>query len=233
MRICVWAVGAALLWAVPSSVWAIETQCQDTNGSCTVSNDPVDSIDCTCEELGGGVTSGGNQWEDFDLDQLHAICEMELADLCSFGTGGDSESTTGYDPTGETMTTGATSSTTTGGAGSTGATATSSTTTGVTGSTGAMSGGTGDVGSSGGASAETGDDPDSAGDDPTTAAPPSSTMSTTSDASSSGTDGMDPDAPGAEDDVARGCSVGGRSPSSLTLGLLGLVVGFRLRSRSR
>lgn len=96
-----------------SQAHAIEVTCENDFGSCRVSNDDgFDSTFCDCGDGGGGIDSGGNDFEGLTEEELLAQCESEL-ELCEqFGgeTGGattgpgcDSDThggaTTGADPT--------------------------------------------------------------------------------------------------------------------------------------
>ena len=71
---------------VPSTALAVEVECSNEDGSCTVSNDGgIDSVDCTCDGAVAGST-GGNMWAGLDEDEMDEVCLGEL-ELCGgFGT---------------------------------------------------------------------------------------------------------------------------------------------------
>ncbi|MBX7081096.1 MAG: hypothetical protein K1X88_17985 [Nannocystaceae bacterium] len=94
---------------------AIEVACRTMDGSCTVSNDPFDSISCSCNDTGGDESSGGDMWADLTEDELMEICLAEVAFCGAGGSGstsvGTSVGTVGTD-TGGSSSVGAESSTT-------------------------------------------------------------------------------------------------------------------------
>lgn len=82
--LCLLAFGATLL-AIPSTAHAITVECENDFGSCSVSNDVFDQIECTCSDFGGGVSSGGDQYAGLTKYELLDICAIELSLCDSFG----------------------------------------------------------------------------------------------------------------------------------------------------
>ncbi len=89
-------LASAVLAAVvitPTAAHAIEVECSSEDGSsCTVDNDPFDSVTCTCADLGGTGTSGGSAWAGFDEEMLLEVCESQLS-ICE-GVDTEGEPTT-------------------------------------------------------------------------------------------------------------------------------------------
>ncbi|MGH1343842.1 MAG: MYXO-CTERM sorting domain-containing protein [Nannocystales bacterium] len=212
----------------PLTARAIEVECELKDGStCTVRNDPNDFSSCACADESGTVGGGGNEWEDFDEEQLLEICLSEL-DICAFadtdgGTGGMTTTTgaTTVDPT-EAMDTGDDS-----GAGS-----------GSTGGPGSTGGGTAGEGSS-----STGDTPGGSGPSTTpsdtdsngTASGGDSGPATTTGPAPSGEesgDGSSSSGAGEDNEDPSGCSVEGRGRSGgLLFSLFGVALGLKRRRR--
>ena len=71
---------------VPSTALAVEVECSNEDGTCTVSNDGgTDSVNCDCDGVSSGTT-GGNVWAGLDEDEMNEVCLGEL-ELCGgFGT---------------------------------------------------------------------------------------------------------------------------------------------------
>jgi MYXO-CTERM domain-containing protein len=74
-------VGLAL---VPSTALAVEVECSNEDGTCTVSNDGSDSVDCECDMGGSSGTTGGNDWSGLDEDEMEMVCGEQL-ELCGGG----------------------------------------------------------------------------------------------------------------------------------------------------
>ncbi|MEM6293693.1 MAG: MYXO-CTERM sorting domain-containing protein [Myxococcota bacterium] len=226
---------AALLavGSTPLTAHALEVECSLEDGSiCTVSNDPFDSIECTCADESGGGTSGGEDWADFDEAALLEVCEAELA----FCAAGESES--------ESESEGTTDPSESGGDSEGDSEGESDSTT-----TGSDTEGDADTDTEGDADTDTeGDtDTDTEGDTDATTGDASSSSSGGAGGSSTGSDsqGTDSagsesagesssgeDSAGADDDSSGGCSVDtkGRTGGAM-MALFGLVLGLRQRRR--
>lgn len=206
----------AVIATTPLTAHAIEVQCSTDEGStCTVSNDPADSITCNCANGAGIGTSGANTWDGFDEKMLTEVCEAEL-DTCNFSdtevgatSGGDSStgsySSTGYGSTGYDSTTyGGESSSSYGGE-------SSSSTGGDTDGTSSSGGdpGTGSAGTTGSS---------------TSGGNASSSSGGSGAGDSSGSSGTDLDG---DDPV--GCSVGGTQSGGALFAVFGLLLGLRRR----
>lgn len=95
--------------AFPTRAQAIEVMCEnEIGGSCTISNDPYPTLDCTCDGTFVGGTTGGseNPWADFTEAELLEVCRDSLPTDCSVidsstgagtgaGTGGETDVETG------------------------------------------------------------------------------------------------------------------------------------------
>jgi MYXO-CTERM domain-containing protein len=111
------ACAALGFFAVPATAHAIEVQCMDRTGSCSLSNEPQDSYSCSCESGAADGGGGTEDWIDFSEKELMAECLVILANDCAAvgetddpgmttGMGGD----TGGGSTGAGDTAGGTSS---------------------------------------------------------------------------------------------------------------------------
>ncbi|MCX4246076.1 MYXO-CTERM sorting domain-containing protein [Paraliomyxa miuraensis] len=142
-----------------------ELECGNDLGTCTITNDPADFIECACANGLGFGGGGGNEWAGLSEEELLMVCEMQLEEGCT--EGGETEGETGEpgETEGDTEaggdTDGATSGGSTGGEGldsgeEGGSTGTEPGTTGgegaTDGDTEGASGGAGDDGSSKGCS---------------------------------------------------------------------------------
>jgi MYXO-CTERM domain-containing protein len=67
------------LSTLPRLAHAGEVECESEYGACSVSNEGQDFVGCGCANESGTGGTGGNEWEDFDDEELMAICEAELA----------------------------------------------------------------------------------------------------------------------------------------------------------
>ncbi|MBV1861063.1 MAG: MYXO-CTERM domain-containing protein, partial [Nannocystaceae bacterium] len=77
------------LAAVPLTAHALEVECELRDGSsCTVSNDDDDFISCACEDGSGTAGTGGDDWADFDEEQLMEVCLAETVQCSAGGTDG-------------------------------------------------------------------------------------------------------------------------------------------------
>ncbi len=90
----------ALVLGVSRPALAIEVMCQGPFGTCSVSNDGFDEVDCTCEGSGFGST-GGNEYAGLTEEELMAACLDFLADCEEFGEEGF-ETETGWEETTDT-----------------------------------------------------------------------------------------------------------------------------------
>ena len=182
--------------------------CEDRTGSCVIDNMP-DFVTCACADEGGGDGGeGGNNWDDYNEDQLYDECLAQLESACgpveptggSMDSGGDSGDGADDGPA-EGGDTGADGGDTGAGDGTEG------------GADGNADEGGGEAGQEeGGAEAGQGDEAggDAAGGE------------TGNDTDGSGADG------GAGDDGgSKGCSIGGGS----TVGLLSLALLFGVARR--
>lgn len=208
----------------PLTAHAIEVECELRDGStCTVSNDPDDSVSCMCSDDGAGSGSiGGDSWADFDEEQLMEVCLAEVAFCDAVDTDGG---TTGMTTTTSPTTTG--SDTAAGGTGSTGG----GESTGDPESTG----GTATAGDTAGGSGPS-TNPSDTDSNGTASGGDSGPAGTTGSDSDSGAESGDGSSGGAEADEENqdpsGCSVNGRgrSPGAL-LALFGVALGLRSRRR--
>jgi len=213
---------------VSGSAKAIDVTCESDEGTCTVSNDPVDFLTCECGDAGGTAGTGADSWADLSEDELFDICVAELAvcapgpdtDSTTIGTtfGTDTDSTDTGDT--ESPSTTDVGSSDTGGSASGTADTGSDTTDPGTSSGGDTSGGS-EEGTSGGGSESV-----TAGEATATAtesASASDSDDTSSGSASAGGDG--------EDVGGCGCSAGSEDRS----GVLGLamvaIAGLRVRRR--
>jgi len=213
----------------PLTAHAIEVECEAKDEStCTVSNDPFDTLTCECSEDGGGGSTGGESWADFDEEMLLEVCEAQL-DFCA--TGGETDegtSTTANDTTDSDSDTDSsdsdsTSSGTTGDGESSGdgTTGGESTTGGSDTTSDTTSGGNSGPSTnpaetdSNGTSPSDGDDTGPAGDDTSPGGEESG------DESSSGADQDEQD--------PSGCRVGGGGSPGALLTLFGIALGVRRR----
>lgn len=106
--------------AVPSTALAIDVECSDRNGTCSVSNEPADAFSCTCDDGASDGGGGTEDWIDLSERELMMVCEGLLEDECGpvpatggmttgmgGDTGGDGAMTTGMgDDTGAASTAG-------------------------------------------------------------------------------------------------------------------------------
>ena len=93
--------------AVPSTALAIDVECSDANGTCSVSNDPADAFSCTCDNGSADGGGGTEDWIDLSERELMMVCEDLLVTECGEApaTSG-SGMTTGMGGDGGSMTTG-------------------------------------------------------------------------------------------------------------------------------
>ena len=100
LRGIAWGFVLAAGLLVPLDAWAIEVECSNEFGSCTVSNDPVDFMTCSCDDTAGTGGTGASEWAGLTEEELMAICVQEL-DLCAplSTTGSTSAGTTTVAPT--------------------------------------------------------------------------------------------------------------------------------------
>jgi MYXO-CTERM domain-containing protein len=68
--------------SAPGLAQAATAQCIGPDGTCQVSNDGFDWIDCMCNDGSGGGGGGGNAWAGLSEMELQPICEEQLADFC-------------------------------------------------------------------------------------------------------------------------------------------------------
>ncbi len=59
-----------------------EFECLNVLGSCTISNNPEDSVECECYDGSTGGVAGGNAWADYSFEQLFAECGAQLGMYC-------------------------------------------------------------------------------------------------------------------------------------------------------
>ena len=100
-------VGLLGLVLAPSPARAIEVMCQnEQGGACTLSNDPEQIYECTCEgEFIEGTTGGSmNPWADLDEAELLEICEASLPAECPAGGSTTTGGTGNADETGPVTT---------------------------------------------------------------------------------------------------------------------------------
>ena len=216
----------AVIGAAPLTAHAIEVECSTKDGStCTVSNDPFDSVNCNCADGPGLGTSGANTWEGFDEEMLTEVCEAQL-DSCNFGdtefgptttsagtfgtdsgtTDGDTEGTTGYGTTGYGTTYGGES------------------TYGESDSAGSSSTGSATSASGGGPSTDPAETTGSSASGGSNDSTPDEGSSTSGAGESSGSSGADGDS---ED--PSGCSVGGTQSGGALFAVFGVLLGLRRR----
>lgn len=67
---------------VPGLAQAATANCMSPDGTCEVSNDGMDWIDCMCANGGGGGGGGGNAWAGLSEMELQPICDEQLALFC-------------------------------------------------------------------------------------------------------------------------------------------------------
>lgn len=180
-----------------------DLECSSPLGSCTIANEPVDFLECTCADGEGFAGGGGNEWAELSEDELLMECEAQLAEGCAAGS--ETGDTTDTGEPGDTGEQGDTDDT--GGEGSTGGAGS----TGEPGETG--------VDDSGGAEGSSGNPP------------PATTGEDATDGGSEGSDGgADGDEGGGG---TGGCSIATRSiSSSWALALLALAGLGRRRRRA-
>lgn len=209
----------------PLTAHAIEVDCELRDGStCTVSNDPVDSVTCACSDDGAGSGStAGDGWADFDEEQLLEVCMSEVAFCEAAETDGNTtgmSSTSGTsdstgDSTGGDTGDGTESSTGDSGPGSTGDTSPT---------TGTSAGGD----SSGSGPGTTPSDTDSNG----TASGDDGGPATTTEPETGGGEGESSSGAEEDNEDPSGCSVDDRGRSSGVLfAMFGLALGLRSRRR--
>lgn len=68
--------------AGPSLAKAAIAACMSPDGSCEVSNDGFDWIECMCADGSGVGGGGGNEWAGLTELELAPICEEQLANFC-------------------------------------------------------------------------------------------------------------------------------------------------------
>jgi MYXO-CTERM domain-containing protein len=68
--------------ASPSLVQAATAECMSPDGTCSVSNDGFDWLECMCADGNGGGGGGGNEWAGLSELELLPICEEQLASFC-------------------------------------------------------------------------------------------------------------------------------------------------------
>src|SRR5688572_30308129 len=68
--------------AAPGLARAATAECMSADGSCTVSNDGFDWLECMCADGSGGGGGGGNEWAGLSEAELGLICEEQLASFC-------------------------------------------------------------------------------------------------------------------------------------------------------
>jgi MYXO-CTERM domain-containing protein len=68
--------------AAPGLARAATAECMSADGSCTVSNDDFDWLECMCADGSGGGGGGGNEWAGLSEVELGLICEEQLASFC-------------------------------------------------------------------------------------------------------------------------------------------------------
>ncbi|MCA9705962.1 MAG: MYXO-CTERM sorting domain-containing protein [Myxococcales bacterium] len=73
---------AGLTLSAPSLAAAATANCMSADGSCEVSNDGFDTVDCMCSDGSGGGGGGGNAWAGLSEMELQPICEAELQAFC-------------------------------------------------------------------------------------------------------------------------------------------------------
>ncbi|MEM6989566.1 MAG: hypothetical protein AAF721_03690 [Myxococcota bacterium] len=71
---------AAALLAAPASAAVVD--CDSALGSCTASNEGIDSVDCVCTDAVSGGIAGGNEWAALSEAELLLECESFLASWC-------------------------------------------------------------------------------------------------------------------------------------------------------
>lgn len=209
----------AAVGGVSAPAMAIDVVCGSDEGSCSVSNDPVDFVSCACGDSGGTGGTGADEWSDLGEDELFDICLAEL-ELCgpdpgtttvgtSFGT--DTEGTDTGDTGTDDSTTDVSSSDTGTGEGGTAETA-----------SGTTDPGTSSDGSEDGSSSGGGSESATAGD-ATESASASAGDDTSSGSASAGGDG--------EDTGGCGCSAGSGDRSGLLGFAMVVLAGLRVRRR--
>ncbi|MCH9684476.1 MAG: hypothetical protein K0V04_23780 [Deltaproteobacteria bacterium] len=60
-------------------------ECMGMNGTCTISNNPIDWIECACDDGSGFGGGGGNQWAGLSDADLLLICEDQANMGCMGG----------------------------------------------------------------------------------------------------------------------------------------------------
>lgn len=68
--------------AAPALARAATANCMSASGSCEVSNDGFDWVECMCADGSGGGGGGGNMWAGLSELELFPICEDQLASFC-------------------------------------------------------------------------------------------------------------------------------------------------------
>lgn len=68
--------------AGPGLARAATANCMSMDGTCEVSNDGFDWIECMCTDGSGGGGGGGNMWAGLTEMELIPICEEQLASFC-------------------------------------------------------------------------------------------------------------------------------------------------------
>ncbi len=61
---------------------AATANCMSADGTCEVSNDGFDWLECMCADGSGGGGGGGNAWAGLSEAELQPICEEQLANFC-------------------------------------------------------------------------------------------------------------------------------------------------------
>ncbi len=79
-----WALASLVLGvlALPSTALAIDVECTDANGTCSVSNEPADSFSCTCDNGSADGGGGTEDWLDLSERELLMVCEDLLVTEC-------------------------------------------------------------------------------------------------------------------------------------------------------
>ena len=207
---------------VPSTALAVEVECSNEDGSCTVSNDGgTDSVECDCDGVSSGTT-GGNEWAGLDEDEMDEVCLGEL-ELCGgFGSTGFGTSDTGVftDPVPSTT---VIPGTDTGDSSTTDGPVTTGTDSGTT---------TGDPDTTTGDPDTTTGDPDTTTGDPdtTTGDPIDPTESATNNNGESGNGEEGGESETTDDESGCGCTTAGPEGGfAMALGLFGLMALRRRR----
>lgn len=68
--------------ASPGLAHAAVANCMSADGTCEVSNDGFDWLECMCADGSGGGGGGGNEWAGLTELELVPICEEQLAAFC-------------------------------------------------------------------------------------------------------------------------------------------------------